>query len=645
MASRHAKVTLLLTLCMATVVFTAAPPERRLVDAVQQGDKDSIRTLLKQKVDVNAPQGDGMTALHWAAFHEDADTAALLIGAGANVKATTRIGAITPLLIAAKNGNALIVKALLDAGADANSATADGATALMTAAISGNAGTVAELLNHGANVNATERAHSQTALMFAAAENRAAVIAVLAAHGADLKAATTVVHLDEEKLDDNGNPIPKKETEAGGTVTGGNTMMGGMTALLFASRNGQLDAVRALVDAGADVNQISAGDHSSPLVIAVANSHYEVGKYLVDHGANPNIANVDGLTPLYATIDMQYAPVSWAPNPLTVQEKVSHLDLIKDLLAKGADPNAKLTRKLWFRPTSHNQQWISTVGSTPFWRAAQGTDVPAMRTLVAGGADPKIATNGGTTALMVAAGLGYAGNFSQQMPDSWIPAVQYCLDVGLDINAADGQGYTALHGAAYRGDNDLVKFLVSKGAKLDARNKRGWSVTDMANAPSLRSSVPLAHPDTIALLLEMGAPPLTAIEGETLLGSGRKRPAAPKVSPEIAGYATWMKTAATANTSLKKSVEGKQAAAVAMDAQTMADLFGQIEAYWAKSNTADAIALSRSAHDASLDLAAAAQAGNWEKADAAMKTIGGTCSACHTAHRDKQPDGAYTIKK
>src|SRR5262249_47862443 len=154
-----------------------------------------------------------------------------------------------------------------------------------------------------------------------------------------------------------------------------------------------------LVESGADINQLCAGDKSSPLVIAISNGHYEAGKYLVEHGANPNLANVDGLTALYATIDMQYAPVSWAPNPLTVQENVGYLELMNALLAHGADPNAKLARKLWFRPTSHNQQWISTVGSTPFWRAAQAADVPAMKLLVEHGADPKIATAGGTTAM------------------------------------------------------------------------------------------------------------------------------------------------------------------------------------------------------------------------------------------------------
>ena len=634
--------TLFIAGCLAAVV-SSAERDVRLADAAQQGDTAAIRTLLNAKVDVNVAHGDGMTPLHWAAFNDDVDVATLLISAGASPKATTRLGAITPLSIACKNGNAAMVKAMLDAGADPNSASADGATALMTAAISGSADTVTLLLTRGADVNARESAHQQTALMFAAAENRASVIAALASHGTDLEAATKVVPLEEDKLDDNGNPLPKKETEASSTVTGGNTVMGGMTALLFAAREGHLDAVRALVGAGAKVNQLSAGDHSSPLVIAVSNSHYEVGQFLVDHGADPNLANVDGLTPLYATIDMQYAPVSWAPNPLTVQEKVSHLELMKSLLAHGANPNAKLTRKLWFRPTSHNQQWISTVGTTPFWRAAQGTDVLAMHALVAGGADPKTPSAAGTTALMVAAGLGYAGNFSQNLPDSWLAAVKYCLELGLDINAADNQGYTALHGAAYRGDNELVKFLVEKGARLDARTRRGWSVTDMANAPSLRSSVPLAHPDTIALLLKIGAPALTPIEGETILGSGRKAPAP---SPEMVAYVGWMRTVSLSSNSLKKSIEDKQVDAVQLDAQTLADMFGKVQEYWTQSNTSDAAGLAKSAQDASMNLKAAAAAGNWAEAGAAMKTISGTCGSCHTAHRgEKTRDGRYSIKK
>jgi len=203
---------------------------------------------------------------------------------------------------------------------------------------------------------------------------------------------------------------------------------------------------------------------------------------------------------------MQWAPVSWAPNPLTVQEKVSYLDLMKALLDHGANANAQLQRKLWFRPTSHDQIWIGTAGSTAFWRAALATDVAAMKLLVAGGADPKIASNEGDTPLMVAAGVGWAANFTQNAPGSWMAAVQYCVDLGSDVNAKDLFNYTALHGAAYRGDNEVVKFLIANGAKLDVKSRGGYTVTDMANGPKLNAHLPIEHPDTVALLVSLGAP-------------------------------------------------------------------------------------------------------------------------------------------
>ena len=504
----------------AVVLLSAANSDLRLPEAAQQDDGAKVRALLSDKADVNAAQGDGMTALHWAAFKDDLEMVQLLLQAGANVKATTRIGALTPLILASKNGDAPIVAALLKAGADANGASTDGMTPLMAAAVSGNVDAAQVLLDHGAKVNAKEASHAQTALMFAAAQNRNAMVSFLAKRGAELNATTTVIKLDAAKLDDDGNPIPAKKGDE--TITGGNSFMGGMTALLFAARDGNLDAVRALLDSGAAIDQVSGGEHSTPLVIAIANGHYDVGKLLLDRGANPNIANVDGLTPLFATINMQYAPVSWAPNPLTDQEKVTHLELMKALLEHGALPNARLQKKLWFSPSSHNQQWINPAGATAFWRAAQSTDVAAMRLLVQHGADPKIATNSGTTALMVAAGLGWAGNFSQTHADTWMDSVKYCVELGLDVNAADAQGYTPLMGAAWRGNNDVIQFLVAKGAKLDARNKKGWSVTDMANGPALRSSVPMTHPETIALLVKLGAPALTQIQGESILGSNRK---------------------------------------------------------------------------------------------------------------------------
>lgn len=502
---------ILIGICAAVL---AAAGDVRLADAAMHGDKDGVRSLLKQKADVNAAQGDGMTALHWVAFHDDLETAKLLLAAGASVKAATRDGAITPLFIACNNGNAGMIEALLKAGADPKSATAEGATALMKAAVSGSAAAVKILIDHGADVNAKEPAHGQTALMFAAAADRPDVIKTLIQRGADSKLTSNVVALEKPKVDDDGNPIPERPTPKPGDLIGqalaarrvAPSLMGGMTALLYAARDGNIGAARALVEAGADANQVSASDKSSPMVIAISNGHYELGRMLLDHGADPNIANADGLTPLYAAIDMQWAPVSWAPNPITVQEKVSYLDLMKALLDRGANPNARLGKKLWFRPTSHDQIWIGTAGSTAFWRAALATDVAAMRLLVAGGADPKLASLEGDTPLMVAAGVGWAANFTQNAPGAWMAAVKYCLEVGGDVNAKDLFSYTAMHGAAYRGDNGLVQFLADKGAKLDVRSRAGYTATDMANGPKLNAHLPIEHPETVALLMKLGAP-------------------------------------------------------------------------------------------------------------------------------------------
>jgi ankyrin repeat protein len=280
-----------------------------------------------------------------------------------------------------------------------------------------------------------------------------------------------------------------------------------MTALLLATRNGHREAVRALVEAGASVNQVSAGDKSSPLVIAICNGHYDLALYLLEQNADPNLATIDGLAALYAVEDTEYAQVGWAPNPITAQERTGYLELTKALLAHHADPNAKLLKSLWFRPTSHTQEWVDKKGATPFWRGAMATDVAAMKLLIAGGADPKISSDEGVTPLMVAAGLGWGANASRTVPDGWLPAVRYLVEeLHADVNAQDRYQYTALHGAAYRGDNDVVKYLAAKGAKLDVRSKKGQTLADMANGPMVNAHLPIEHPDTIALLEKLGAP-------------------------------------------------------------------------------------------------------------------------------------------
>ncbi len=464
--------------------------------------------------------GDGLTPLHKAVSENDAPAVKRLLAAGADARAATTLSRITPLALAATNGDATIIQALLDAGAAVEVPNADGATPLMLAAASGSTDAIKILLDHGAAINAREPLRDETPLMFAAGKNRAGAVKYLISRGADPALTSTVVNLQRPAFDEDGNPIQQAAGRGGrGAATGRGgtggrakstaaTVSGGMTALLLAARNGYQDATRSLIEAGADVNEPCAGDKSTPLVIAIANGHYDLAAWLLDHGADPNLATIDGLAALYAVEDTEYAEVGWAPNPITAQEKTTYLELLKALLDHKADPNAQLLKALWFRPTSHNQEWVDKKGATPFWRAAMATDVGAMKILLAAGADPKITSAEGVTPLMVAAGLGWGANASRTVPSGWLPAVQFLVkETGADVNAKDTYNYTALHGAAYRGDNDVVKYLVSKGATLDVRSKQGQTVTDMANGPMVNAHLPIDHPDTIALLESLGAPP------------------------------------------------------------------------------------------------------------------------------------------
>ena len=497
-----------LLLAVATPAATASD----LADAARRGDAESVRRLVAAKADVNEPQGDGTTALHWAAYNDDVESADVLIRAGAKVQATTRNGAVTPLLLAATNGSAGVVKLLLAAGADPNARSADGATPLMTAAASGSVDAVRFLLDRGADVNAADTARGQTALMFAAAADRAPVVAELLARGGAVAAASTLVTLGGGGVRQGSNSAPAapgspdRLNQYKAARRARAMAMGGLSALHFAARDGQLNATRALVEGGADVNQPSGADRSTPIVIAISSGHYQLAKYLLDQGADPNRANDDGLAPLYATIEKQFAPVSWSPTRPVDQERVTHIELIKALLARGADPNARLTKKLWFRPSDHDDVWIGTAGTTPFWRAAFANDVEAMRLLIVNGADPNITSLEGHTPLMAAAGVGWTANLHRTVADARVETVKLCLELGNSINAVDAFSYTALHVAAYRGDNELVKFLVEKGARLDTRTIFGTSVTDMANGFVAYSSLPRVHPETVKLLVELGAP-------------------------------------------------------------------------------------------------------------------------------------------
>lgn len=520
-------------LLLATTMFSA-PPDTRLADAAMNGDRAAVLALLKPGVDVNVAQGDGSTALHWAAYRGDLEMTQALLKAGANVKAVTRIGSMSPLFMAAKGGNAAVIEALLKAGANAMEANGNGTTVLMTAASTGNADAVKVLLDHGADITAKDLTNGQTALMFAAAVNRAAVIKTLIARGADANVTTKVVRMERVQVDANGNPLPPAEGNRGGAAEGaqrggggqrgggdrilGATVVGGLSALHFAAREGQMDAIRELVEGGADVNLQSAGDKTPPITEAIINGHVDIAKYLLDHGANPKIANADGLTPLFATIDIRWRANAWYPQPTIAEEKTDYIAFMKDLLDHGADINARLGRKLWFRKFRYGDDWVDPNGATAFWRAAQANDLAAMRFLASRGADTKLATVKGASPLMVAAGIGFEYQLTNIVPDSRLEAVKYLVEeAGNDVNAKDEKDYTTLHGTAYVGDNDVIKYLVSKGANVKARAKgrlggtqgaedvaegQGDTVADMANGPREKS---LLHPETVKLLESLGS--------------------------------------------------------------------------------------------------------------------------------------------
>ncbi len=529
-------------MCLPLVLHASAAG---LADAVRQGDHDAVRRLLEHGADVNAAPADGTTPLHWAALTGDVEAAGMLLQAGANVRATTRLGGYTPLLLAARNGNAGVVAELLASGADPNQPTTTGTSPLMFAAASGKVAAVKALLDHGANVNAKDASRGENALAFAAASGRADAIRLLAAHGADIRATSLVVDLSpftREQQAIFGGGGGRGREQVGGvdrrfTYNELVGTQGGLTPVIIAARQGQRESVRALLDAGADVNQPSAGDATTPLLIATINGHFDLARFLLDAGADPNRASSNGVTPLYAVLNCQWAQKALYPQPRAYQQQqITYLDLMTALLDKGANPNARVNRKVWYSGYNSDFSAVDETGATPFWRAAYASDVEAMKLLVARGADPNIPTtrtpgharNGGGLSnevkdvsalppvpvggpgippLLAAAGEGYgegfAGNAHTVAPFGMLAAVKYLVDdLHVDVNATDADGNTAVHNAAARGDNAMILFLVSRGASVLGINREGQTTVDMANGPVQRVQ---PFPETIALLEKLGA--------------------------------------------------------------------------------------------------------------------------------------------
>lgn len=584
----------------AALMLSAGNPasESPLADAVMRGDSAGLRLLLKQGADVNEVQGDGMTALHWAASRGNLAATRMLVSAGARLDPVTRNGNYTPLHLAAQNGRAEAVKALLAAGANVNATTSSGgASALHFAASSGDAATIDALVDKGASVNVREAAFSQTPLMWAAAANRVSAITALIKRGADIEAETRTQSIPEQEKKDRTYLITRSRrlaamksadalsaSTAATAATGGAARTapavsttapadaaaptgnsdtritptagdrrqrgpsygdlvgskGGNTALLLAVRDGQAAAVNALLMGGAKVNHASAGDSTTPLLMATINGRFDLAKTLLERGGDPKLASAANATPLYAVINVVWAPKAAYPQPVAqYQSTVSYLELMEALIKAGADVNRRLTKHLWYMSYNFDQLSVSTAGATPFWRAAYATDLDAMKLLLKHGADPSIATikpagrlpgseeldadvaagkdpsglppvpdNGpGVLAIHAASGAGYgegfAANAHRHAPDAWVPTVKFLVEeLKADVNARDFKGYTPLHHAAARGDNALITYLVSKGADVMAVARTGQTTVDMANGAVQRIPPFL---DTIELLEKMGA--------------------------------------------------------------------------------------------------------------------------------------------
>jgi uncharacterized protein len=468
---------------------------------------------------------DGSTPLHEAVYQDDLKQVQALLHAGANPKTATSYG-VTPLSLACINGNAAIVELLLTAGADPNEALPGGETALMTASRTGNPDAVAALLRHGANVNAKDGWRGQTALMWAAAEGHAAAVKVLLDHGADMhmrsqgaparvNPATGVVTIEDggpaapiAALETGGKaPEPTKAADeskpTGGRAAGGRgaarASSSDFTPFLFAVRGGHIDVVKVLLAAGADPNE-TLGDGTSALVLATTNARYELGALLLDQGANPN-ADKQGWTALHQVAWTRRPNIHKTPAAIP-SGNMDSLTFVKVLIAHGANPNARESKE----PRDGNLGKLRRIGATPYLLAAKSADTELMRCLVVNGADATLMTAEKVTPLEAASGVGvYRVSESPGSNVDAMEAVLLAYELGSrDVNWVDDNGNTAMHGAAMRGANPIVQFLIDKGAKLDVVNKIGWTPLTIAEGV-FYPDVFKTEAQTESLLLKLGA--------------------------------------------------------------------------------------------------------------------------------------------
>lgn len=458
-----------------------AETEPPIVAAAKAGDRAAVRALAKDRAHVRTAERDGTTALHYAVRADDVELVRLLLDAGADASAATRYG-ITPLQLAAMNGSRSVAELLLDAGASPKAVLPEGETILHTAARTGAADVINLLLDRGADIEAREAWYGETALMWAAAENHPQAVRALAARGADVNARSTKLEIARRRSGQSILPL------------------GYWTPLMYAARQGALEAAEALLEVGADPD-LTDPDGATALVLAIINAHYDVAASLVERGADPNIGDNEAkMAALYAAVDMNTLAIGHGRPNTKPSGKLSALDLIGRLLRHGADPNATLAAPLMQRHHTAGDRILGQ-GATPFLRASKTGDVAAMKLLVAAGAQPTATLPDGANALMLASGLGWrdgspaAPSFDQGTEEAAIEAIDYLLELGLDINATTTNGDTALHAAVSgRGSAKIVRHLMERGANLDAKDKRGRTPLDLATT-SRRE-----RPDLVELL-------------------------------------------------------------------------------------------------------------------------------------------------
>jgi uncharacterized protein len=516
MSSRKIAVALFLAVLLplgATLRAQSVPSsnDTRLADAAMKRDLTVVRALVDQKADVNAPGKDGTPPLHWLVRVDDVETARLLLRAGADPKGANRYG-VTPLYLACANGNAAMIRLLLDAGADANAPDPTGETPLMTASKVGNADAVALLIDRGAAVDARDPEFQQTALMVAVRENHPDVVRLLIDHRADVNAKTRTGRAPAWVLP---NSVPGFGHGIG-IIRGGLPMRGsryltpgGMTPLLYAARDGRLDSARLLLAAGARLEERDPNG-ITPLLMAITNDHMNVGQFAIEQGANVNVVDWYGRTPLWAAVEARNMDVDNG-NFENGVDRDAALGLIKILLNKGADPNTRMKeappiRRQMLRVTG-TLAWVDYTGQTPFITAALAGDVTVMQLLLDYGADPYVTTFGGTSALMAAAGMNWVVDQTyDEGAKALLEAVKLCYALGMDVNGVNEMGLTAVHAAANRGSDDIIEFLVQKGARLDVKDKEGRTPLNWAEGVFLATHPAKPKPTSIALIRKLMGP-------------------------------------------------------------------------------------------------------------------------------------------